>query len=352
MLVTDIYVDCMAEKNLDFRSDTTTWPSPEMRDAAAKARVGDMGYGEDPTVNELECLAAEIFGKEAGLFCTSGTQGNAISVLSHTQRGDEFILGSGSHIFLMERGHWSIIGSLVPKLVNEQDGCIKPEDVESIISKRPGGPKPSLLCMENTHLTSGGTPLTPDQLKAPYEIAKSYGLGVHVDGARIFNASVALNIDVKEIAQFTDTIQACLSKGLAAPVGSVVVGSEEIIEKAKNNRRLLGGSMRQAGIIAAPGIIALTKMVDRLKEDHENARILAEGLLELGIALRFPVKTNMLFIDYSGIGWNGEDWIKACTKLGWKSRGGPSGTRLCLHYGIEREDVENFLNGLRAIIMP
>ena len=340
----------MVEKNQDFRSDTTTWPSPEMREAAAAAAVGDMGYGEDPTVNELESLAAETFGKEAGLYCTSGTQGNTIGVLSHTQRGDVFVLGLESHIFRLEYGHWSIIGSLVPKLVQEEEGWLKPEDIDAAISKRPGGPKTSLLCMENTHLSSGGTPITPQQFKASYDVAKSYGLGVHVDGARIFNAAVALNIDVKEIAKYTDSIQACLSKGLAAPVGSVVVGSEEFIEKAKRNRRLLGGSMRQAGIIAAPGIVALTKMVDRLAEDHENARILADGLEALGIGFRFPVKTNMLFIEYSEIGWSGEDWIKACAKLGWKTRGGPTGTRLCLHYGIEREDVEAFLEGLAPLI--
>ncbi len=340
----------MVEKNLDFRSDTTTWPSPEMREAAANAAVGDMGYGEDPTVNELESLAAETFGKEAGLYCTSGTQGNTIGVLSHTQRGDVFVLGLESHIFRLEYGHWSIIGSLVPKLVQEEEGWLKPEDIDAAISKRPGGPKTSLLCMENTHLGSGGTPITPQQFKASYDVAKSYGLGVHVDGARIFNAAVALNIDVKEIAKYTDSIQACLSKGLAAPVGSVVVGSEEFIEKAKRNRRLLGGSMRQAGIIAAPGIIALTKMVDRLAEDHENARILADGLEALDIGFRFPVKTNMLFIEYSEIGWSGEDWIEACAKLGWKTRGGPTGTRLCLHYGIEREDVEAFLEGFAPLV--
>ncbi len=340
----------MVEKNLDFRSDTTTWPSPEMREAAAAAAVGDMGYGEDPTVNELESLAAETFGKEAGLYCTSGTQGNTIGVLSHTQRGDVFVLGLESHIFRLEYGHWSIIGSLVPKLVQEEEGWLKPEDIDAAISKRPGGPKTSLLCMENTHLGSGGTPITPQQFKASYDVAKSYGLGVHVDGARIFNAATALNIDVKEIAKYTDSIQACLSKGLAAPVGSVVVGSEEFIEKAKRNRRLLGGSMRQAGIIAAPGIVALMKMVDRLADDHENARILADGLEALGIGFRFPVKTNMLFIEYSEIGWSGEDWIEACAKLGWKTRGGPTGTRLCLHYGIEREDVEAFLEGLAPLI--
>jgi threonine aldolase len=340
----------MVEKNLDFRSDTTTWPSPEMREAAATAAVGDMGYGEDPTVNELESLAAEVFGKEAGLFCTSGTQGNAISVLSHTQRGDEFVLGSGSHIFRLERGHWSVIGSLVPKLVNEEKGWLRPEDVEAAISKRTGGPKTSLLCMENTHLSSGGTPISAQQFKASYDVAKSYGLGVHVDGARIFNAATALGVDAKDIAVYTDTVQACLSKGLAAPVGSVVVGSNELIENAKQNRRLLGGSMRQAGIIAAPGIVALTSMVGRLGDDHENARILADGLEALGIGLRFPVKTNMLFINYSGIGWNGEDWTEVCTKLGWKTRGGPTGTRLCLHYGIEKEDIKAFLEGLTPLI--
>jgi threonine aldolase len=340
----------MVEKNLDFRSDTTTWPSPEMREAAANAAVGDMGYGEDPTVNELESLAAETFGKEAGLYCTSGTQGNTIGVLSHTQRGDVFVLGLESHIFRLEYGHWSIIGSLVPKLVQEEKGWLKPEDIDAAISKRPGGPKTSLLCMENTHLGSGGTPITPQQFKASYDLAKSYGLGVHVDGARIFNAATALGVDVKEIAQYTDSVQACLSKGLAAPVGSVVVGSEEFIEEAKRNRRLLGGSMRQAGIIAAPGIVALTKMVDRLADDHENARTLADGLEALGIGFRFPVKTNMLFIEYSDIGWTGEDWIEACAKLGWKTRGGPTGTRLCLHYGIEREDVEAFLEGLAPLV--
>jgi len=341
----------MVEKNLDFRSDTTTWLTPEMRKAAAKAPVGDMGYGEDPTVNELERVAAEVFGKEAGLFCTSGTQGNAISVLSHTDRGDEIILGARSHIYTTERGHWSIIGSLVPKLVDDEEGWMRPEEIERAIGRRRGaGPRTSLLCMENTHLTSGGTPVTPGQLKTGWEVAKAHDLGVHIDGARIFNAAVALGVDVKELAQYTDTIQACLSKGLAAPVGSVVVGPEELIEKAKHYRRLLGGSMRQAGIIAAPGVIALTKMVDRLADDHENARLLGDGLVKLGIRLRFPVKTNMLFIDYSGIGWTGEDWIEACAKLGWKSRGGPTGTRLVVHYGIEREDVEAFLDGLARLV--
>lgn len=341
----------MLEKNLDFRSDTTTWPSPEMREAAAKAAVGDMGYGEDPTVNELERVAAEIFEKEAGLFVTSGTQGNTVSVLAHTNRGDYFVLGARSHIYGVERGHWSIIGSLVPRLVEDRDGWLPPELIEAAIPRRRiGRPGASLLCIENTHLASGGTPLTPEQMKASCEVAKAHDLGVHTDGARIFNAAIALGVDVKDLVRHSDTVMFCLSKGLSAPVGSVVVGSEDFIAKARFYRGLLGGNMRQAGIIAAPGIIALTSMVDRLAEDHENARLLGDGLQKLGIGLRFPVKTNMLFIDYSGIGWTGEDWSRACAELGWKSRGGPTGTRLVVHYGMEREDIEAFLEGLGKLI--
>ncbi len=187
-------------------------------------------------------------------------------------------------------------------------------------------------------------------MKADHEVAKAHDLGVHTDGARIFNAAVALGIDVKELARHSDTVMCCLSKGLSAPVGSVVVGPEDVVARARSYRRLLGGSMRQAGIIAAPGIIALTEMVDRLAEDHENARLLGDGLQRLGIGLRFPVKTNMLFIDYTGIGWTGEDWSKACARLGWKSRGGTTGTRLVVHYGMERDDVEAFLEGLAELI--
>jgi len=162
--------------------------------------------------------------------------------------------------------------------------------------------------------------------------------------------SPALGVDVKELARYSDTVMCCLSKGLSAPVGSVVVGPEDVIAKARSYRGLLGGNMRQAGIIAAPGIIALTNMVDRLAEDHENAKLLGDGLRKLGIGLRFPVKTNMLFIDYSGIGWSGEDWSRACAALGWKSRGGPTGTRLVVHYGMVREDIEAFLEGLGKLI--
>ena len=335
------------EKNLDFRSDTTTWPTQAMREAAYKAKVGDMGYGEDPSVNELERLAAEIFGKEAAAFCTSGTQGNITSLLSHTGRGDFFILEAGAHILKIEGGHFSVFAGITPKPVSGVEGWMKPEDIETNIGRIPKtGPRTSLLCMENTHLGSGGTPLTVAQMKADFEVAKKHGLSVHTDGARIWNAAVALKIQPKELANYTDSIQACLSKGLCAPVGSVVAGEKEFIDRVKYWRRLLGGNMRQAGVIAAPGIIALTTMIPRLQEDHDNARFLAEGLQKLGFKLQHPIKTNMVFIDYSAIGWEGEDWSKTCASFGFKSGGGLYGTRLVCHYGIEREDIERLLNGL------
>ena len=342
----------MVEKNLDFRSDTVTLPTPEMREAAANAPVGDDVYGEDPTVNRLERLAADMLGKEAGLFVTSGTQGNAVSVLAHTQRGDEIIVDERSHIYRAEAGGIAVMGGLMAQTIQSEGGWMRPEQIEAVI-KPPNihYPRTSLLCLENTHNASGGTPLTPEQLKADWEVAKRHDLAVHLDGARIFNASVALGIDVRELTRYADSVMACLSKGLAAPVGSVVVGSEEFIEAARKYRKMLGGGMRQAGIIAAPGIVALTKMVDRLAEDHENARLLAEGLRQIeGIKILHPVRTNMVYIDISGLGWRGVDWNEACGKLGWRSRSRGSIIRLCTHYGIEREDIENFLEGLVKLL--
>jgi threonine aldolase len=183
-------------------------------------------------------------------------------------------------------------------------------------------------------------------MKADWDVAKKHKLAVHMDGARVFNASVALGIDVKALTQYADTVQICLSKGLAAPVGSVVVGPANVIKKARKFRKMLGGGMRQAGIIAAPGIIAMTKMVDRLKDDHDNAKLLAEGLNKMGIKINNDVQTNMVYIDYTAIGWKDTDWDKATKKLGWKSQGHGGGTRLCTHYGIEREDIKAFLDGL------
>ncbi len=339
------------EKNLDFRSDTVTFPTPEMRTAIAEAKLGDDVYGEDPTVNELERLAADMLGKEAGLFVTSGTQGNAVSVLAQTNRGDEILLEANSHIYLNEVGGLAVIGSLMPNPIPGDLGWIKPEDIRGALRpKNIHYPESTLLCIENTHNTSGGIPLTVEQLKADWDVAQELDLAVHLDGARIFNAAVALNVDVKDLSQYADTVQLCLSKGLAAPVGSVVVGTHDTITKARKYRKMLGGGMRQAGIIAAPGIIALTQMVNRLAEDHVNAGLLADGLQKLGIQVLNPVKTNMVYIDFADLGWTGADWVAACKQLGWKTRARGSGTRLCLHYGIESDDIHTFLDGLTRII--
>lgn len=338
----------MVEKNLDFRSDTVTWPSPLMREAAANAMVGDMGYGEDPSVNELEELAAEMLGKEEGLFVTSGHQGNAVAMLAQTNKGDEFIAESRSHIYSMEKGHWAVIGSLVPKLIDGVEGWLPPAQIRGRIggSVREGV-RTSLLCLENTHLSSGGTAVPVAKMKEDYDVAKELGLQVHLDGARVFNASTALGVDVKEIANQADTVQFCLSKGLAAPVGSVVVGPREVIDRAKTFRRMLGGSMRQAGIIAAPGIVALKTMIGRLGEDHENASYLGKELEKMGFRLLFPVKTNMVFIDPASVGWSGEKWVKVCAEYGFKtSARRPGRVRLVTHYGIEREDLEVLVEGI------
>jgi len=341
----------MVEKNLDFRSDTVTWPTPEMREAAFKAKVGDDVFGDDPTVNELERIATEIMGKEAGLFVTSGTMGNAVCVLAHTQRGDEIILEQKSHIYINEVGGLAVMGQLMARTIPGELGWMKPEDIEKAIrGDNIHFPKTTLICIENTHNSAGGIALTPKQLKSNWDVAKKHNLGVHMDGARVFNASVALGVDVKELTKYADTVQICLSKGLSAPVGSIVVGSTDLVKRARKYRKMLGGGMRQAGIIAAPGIIALTKMVDRLKDDHDNAKLLAEELPKMGIKVVNQVQTNMVYIDFTPIGWKDADWNMATKKLGWKSEGHGGGTRLCTHYGIEREDVKSFLEGLSKLV--
>jgi threonine aldolase len=341
----------MVEKNLDFRSDTVTLPTPEMRMAIAEAPIGDDVYGEDPTINRLEALAAEILGKEAGLFVTSGTQGNAVSVLSHTNRGDEIILEARSHLYLNEVGGLAVMGSLMARTIPGELGWMRPEKIRAAIrADNIHYPRTSLVCIENTHNTAGGIPLTPEQMRSDWEVAKEHDLGVHLDGARVFNAAVALGIDVRELTMYADTVQICLSKGLSAPVGSVVVGTEELVGRARKYRKMLGGGMRQAGIIAAPGIVSLTKMVDRLADDHANSRLLGDGLRDLGIKIINPVLTNMVYIDLSSIGWTGVEWADACNKIGWKSRGRGSIVRLVTHYGIEREDIEAFLRGIAQLL--
>lgn len=265
---------------IDLRSDTVTKPTPEMREAMAKAEVGDDVYGDDPTVNRLQEMAADMMGKEAGLFVPSGTMGNLAALLSHCQRGDEVIIGQKNHSFLYEAGGMSVLGGIHSyQLQNQPDGSLLPEDVENAIRPDdPHDPITRLVCLENTHNRCGGTVQTSEYTRNISKLAHDHGLKVHLDGARIFNAAAALGVPARELAAPVDSVTFCLSKGLSAPVGSVLCGDKEFIYRARRARKLLGGGMRQAGILAAAGIVALEKMTSRLGEDHLRARNLAEGL--------------------------------------------------------------------------
>ncbi|MBI4731778.1 MAG: low-specificity L-threonine aldolase [Chloroflexi bacterium] len=329
---------------IDLRSDTVTKPTPEMREAMAKAEVGDDVYGEDPTVNRLQALAAEKTGKEAGLFVSSGTMGNLAAVLAHCGRGDEVIVGNKAHTFLFEAGGVSALGGVHScQLPNRPDGSLALEDVEAAIRPDdPHDPISRLICLENTHNRCGGTFQTPEYTGQVAEFAHERGLAVHLDGARVFNASAAQGIDVKKLTGPADSVMFCLSKGLCAPVGSVLCGSQEFIKKAHRIRKMLGGGMRQAGILAAAGIIALEKMTLRLAEDHARAKNLADGLRQIpGLEVGEPA-TNMVFLSV------GESVPYSAQELAARLKGngvlaGVTGSRqfrLVLHYWIDDAGVE------------
>lgn len=286
---------------IDFRSDTVTQPTPAMREAMAKAEVGDDVFGDDPTVNRLELLAAEKLGKAAAVFVPSGTMGNLVSLLTHCNRGEEVIVGSQAHIFRYEAGGSSALGGITQfQIPNNPDGTLPMDQVEAAIR---GGdqhePRTKLIALENTHNRCGGTVLPVDYLKQVRALADRRHLKFHLDGARVFNAAVALGVDVKSIAQYADSVTFCLSKGLSAPVGSVICGSTEFIAQARRYRKMLGGGMRQAGVLAAAGIVAMEQMIDRLADDHANARRLAEGLANIpGFIVDLDrVQTNIVFFE-------------------------------------------------------
>ncbi len=288
---------------IDLRSDTVTRPTPEMLEAMARAEVGDDVYGDDPTVNRLQALAAQIMGKEAGLFVPSGTMGNLAALLAHCQRGDEVILGNRNHSFLYEAGGLSALGGIHSfQLPNEADGSLPLAQVEAAIRPDdPHDPITRLVCLENTHNRCGGTVQTVEYIRDLCALAHSRGLMVHLDGARIFNAAAALAIPAADLARPADSVTFCLSKGLCAPVGSVLCGERDFIRKAHRARKMLGGGMRQAGILAAAGIVALETMVGRLGEDHERARSLARSLSRspfISLDSEVPA-TNMVFFSYS-----------------------------------------------------
>ena len=338
---------------VDLRSDTVTLPTEEMLEAIGTAELGDDVYGEDPTVNRLEELAAKKMGKEAALLTTSGTQANLVSVMSQTERGDEVVLEADAHLYYCEVGAFSALGGLVPRLVPGHMGVMTPQDIEAVL--RPPNihfPPTRLICIENTHNRAGGTVWSPSQIKALCDFAKTRGLNVHMDGARIFNAAVVQNVDVRELTRYVDTLMFCLSKGLSAPVGSLVVGNRELVDRARRYRKMLGGGMRQAGVIAAPGIIAIEKMVDRLKDDHENAKLLARGLSKIdGISLDLDhVQTNIVLYDISGLRITASEWTSRMRDFGVKAGAQEVGrVRMVTHRGIEKEDIEYALEAAQKV---
>ena len=332
----------MPARTIDLRSDTVTRPSPEMREAMYRAELGDDVYGEDPDVNRLEELAAEKMGKEAAVLVTSGTQGNLVGVLSHTQRGDEVVVGDQAHVLHYEVAGVAALGGVQLRPVPNRRGLPDPKDVEQVIrGENIHNPPTRLLCLENTHNRASGAVFSAEQMGTVISVARKHGVKVHLDGARIFNAAVALGVPAKELTRDVDSVTFCLSKGLAAPVGSLVCGSKEYIQRARKFRKMLGGGLRQAGIIAAPGIVALNTMVDRLAEDHDNARLLAEGLAELPGIILDPstIQSNIVIFDLA-------DDVPTERFLG-KIRGegvlanatAPQRVRMVTHYGINADDV-------------
>ena len=332
----------------DFRSDTVTTPSPAMRQAMAEAEVGDDVYGDDPTVNRLEALGASLLGKEAALYASSGTQTNLLALLTHCGRGDEYIVGQDAHTYKYEGGGAAALGSIVPQPIEfEEDGSldlakveakIKPDDFHHARSR--------LLCLENTQ---GGKVLSLAYQREAADFAKRRGLSLHLDGARLFNAAVKLGIEAREIAAPYDSISICLSKGLGAPVGSLLVGSAAFIKAARRWRKVLGGGMRQAGIIAAAGIQALERNIDRLADDHANAAFLAAALQKLpGLeVLPHSGDTNMVFLRFKSA-----DSVELANSLKAKgilvSAGSPM--RLVTHLDVDRKDIENLVAGLKDFL--
>jgi threonine aldolase len=353
IIVFDLILRGFVMKIIDLRSDTVTQPTTEMRHAMFEAEVGDDVYGEDPTVNRLEEMAAEKMGKEAAVFVASGTMGNLTAVLTHTKRGDEIILGNEAHIFWYEVGSAAAFGGVVYHTVpNDNQGRIRLNDIQTAIrDENIHFPPTVLLCLENTHNRCGGAVLTTDYTKKACDLAHKKGLKVHLDGARIFNAAVALGVPASSLAQDVDSVTFCVSKGLGAPVGSLLCGSKEYIERARKVRKMLGGGMRQAGIIAAAGIVALERMIDRLAEDHANAQKLANGLGQIrGIKLgQMSVPTNIIMFDLAPE-LDGLEFTNRLLKKGVKiGSHGINSFRVVTHYQISSADIDVALKHIEAV---
>ena len=340
-------------KVIDLRSDTVTHPTPEMRRAMFEAEVGDDVYGEDPTVNRLEAMAAQMMGKEAALFTTSGTQSNLIAVLTHANRGEEVIVGDEAHILWYEVGGTAALGGVILRTVpTDKRGCLDLDDIGQAIRENDiHYPRTALVCLENTHNRCGGTVLSPEYTDEVCRLAHQRGLKVHLDGARIFNAAVALGISASALARNVDSVAFCLSKGLSAPVGSLLCGSQGFVERARRFRKMLGGGMRQAGVIAAAGIVALQTMIDRLADDHANAKRLAQGLATIeGIKVaQDEVPTNIVMFRLSSELSAVEFWQELSevgVKIGLRD-GRPF--RAVTHRMVSSSDIDEALGRIESV---
>ena len=338
---------------VDLRSDTVTEPTDEMREAMARARVGDDVLGEDPTVRELEALAAEMLGKERGLFVPSGTMANLVAVMSHTQRGDEVLVEAEAHTYYYEVGSISAVAGVMPRPIPGRLGYIAPDQIREAV--RPPNvhfPIPRLLCLENTHNRAGGIPFSAQEMDAACVTAHEAGLAVHVDGARIFNAAVALGVPAGQLVRSADSVMFCVSKGLSAPVGSVLLGGTDFIERARRFRKMVGGGMRQAGVIAAAGVVALRTMVARLADDHANARRLAEGVARIPpLAVDLSrVRTNMVLVTVNGP-LTAPEVIERLKREGVLALPtGASTIRMVTHRHISGQNIDHALDAIRRTV--
>ena len=339
-------------KIIDLRSDTVTHPTQAMREAMYHAEVGDDVFGEDPTVKRLEKEAAARLGKEAALFVVSGTMANLVALLTHCGRGDEVITGDLSHTYLFEQGGMAALGGITPRpIANQPDGTLRLGDIEGAIrGDNPHYPRSRLVCLENTHNVCNGTPLSVEYTEQVARLARSYGLQIHLDGARVFNAAAALGVDVQELVREVDSVMFCLSKGLCAPVGSILCGSAEFIAEARRARKVVGGGMRQVGVIAAAGIVALEQMADRVGEDHARAKQLAEGLAAIPGVEVAPVSSNILYFWLSeGVSKTPREVASSLAERGVRLLDREDGRfRAVTHYWINDEDVEAVIEALQA----
>lgn len=339
---------------IDLRSDTVTLPTEEMRKAMMEAEVGDDVYGDDPTVKKLEEYAGNLLGKEAALFVPSGTFGNQLALLIHCKRGDEVILGDDSHIVAHEVGAASVIAGVQLRTLESHKGEMDPSQVEAKIRVEEDihYPATGLICLENAH--SNGRVVSLANMKSIYELSRKHDIPVHLDGARVFNAATYLGVDVKEVTQYCDSVMCCLSKGLCAPVGSILAGDKVFIDRARKGRKLMGGGLRQSGFLAAAGLVALEKMIHRLQEDHENALLLGQELSKIpGIQLSLEdIHLNMVFFDMSAAGYDTDRLVEEFLKKGIKINPAEDGImRLVTNYWVSREDVLYVVDTMRELLM-